>query len=717
MKKYYNLDKIILVLFLIGLLAAVFVVVQRERIETAEKNYDIVVDYTDYALMADQSDFSIGEWLKFFSNRGVTKVALFETNLNALGANPQEKIWCKTTEGIKSDPDWREDYPEEVISLLEASEYRSDLLVICEKAEEAKWIADAFRERLDDVKLKTVTAGDHYYLWIYDNADGSGGKNLTEFSLGLWPKQVKTIEENGCVVIPRTKTVDGINSARFGEAVFREFAQYDPPYFMNSGDSLVGFDEEEWAKPLVDYLEKTGAAFAVTETMTEQGNIQWPGSNQFVQSIDYNAVRVFNAWNFVMERYGVYHYSSSEEIVNSFYRAVYERNCRILYLKGIVDADKTKDDGSPSVYITDPQAYDDLVVGIKERMARYGFTFDTVTPMRANHPSALLYFLIGIGEVAAAVLLLSQFTALKRKTQLILTAIGILCVAAALFVMPSTSKILLSLAGGTVMPCLAAVGINRYLQASREKEHSFGRILFEAVVTILALFAIAFCGALFVAASLSDSEYILELSLYRGVKVMQLLPLLIFLISALQVFFLERSVYSGGDVGFREKKERWNQYLDTSVKRRGVFLMMIAAAVVCFIGLLGVYYIIRTGNIENDLVPTLEIEIRNFMEEFFVARPRTKEFLIGYPCIAMMIWAYRRHIPGVPLICGVGAMVGLVSIVNTFLHIRTGIFLSFCRVMIGLGLGLVFAICAVIVLEALYCLIKKAAVVFIAPKV
>lgn len=54
-----------------------------------------------------------------------------------------------------------------------------------------------------------------------------------------------------------------------------------------------------------------------------------------------------------------------------------------------------------------------------------------------------------------------------------------------------------------------------------------------------------------------------------------------------------------------------------------------------------------------------------------------------------------------------GAVIGLTSIVNTFLHIRTIFCLSLVRVLTGFAFGVVVAVLALLVSELIYRLIKK----------
>ena len=66
-----------------------------------------------------------------------------------------------------------------------------------------------------------------------------------------------------------------------------------------------------------------------------------------------------------------------------------------------------------------------------------------------------------------------------------------------------------------------------------------------------------------------------------------------------------------------------------------------------------------------------ELAFRNFLENTLIARPRTKEMIVGWPMLMLFIWSLRRRMKFLPMIFGTGMTIGLVSVVNTFLHIRT----------------------------------------------
>ncbi|MBR5328711.1 MAG: hypothetical protein IKV45_00730 [Firmicutes bacterium] len=720
MKVWCKKNIVFLLLLILGLAVAVGVMLDRNAIESENRSYDIVADFADFASMSYTSAYSTAEWMEFLADYGVTKVALFETNVDALSGNPTTEVRKYYTKDVMYDPDWKSIYPAEVVEWVENSTSSRDVLVVSDDPEEFEWILNAYETRVDGLEYGVCRDGNTGYLWITGCANGLAGDKLSELSLGLWPSQVEMIESAGMEVIPRTKTINGLNGAAFANDVYEEFLPFESPYFMNSGDSLLGHEDPNWAAMLTDYLNAVDGYFVVTEQNNEIGNIQWGDTQAFVEASACNSVRAFHTWEFVMKRHMVYGYDGPQEIVNSLYRAIYERNCRLINLNTIQTGNSNVD-GAPISYITDPVAYERMVTGLIERMDRYGYTHETIRPAEYYSPGMLQYLLLGLAEVAAAVILLGLFIPLKNKYRYILLALGFIGGCGALYVMPNTSKIVMSLCGGMVMPAIAAVGVLRYLNDMRHRwwdeqrrfKGTFLRMIPEILLVTVALAVISFGGALLVSAPLSESAYFIEMRMYRGVKFMQLIPLLIFFIGYVQINVFERYILRPhpGEALLSPKERRvkrkadWNEFLERPVKLRGVWYGAIAVVVLMFLGVIGIYYIIRTGNTDSAVVSATEMQFRNMLEELFVARPRMKEYMIGYPCMMLLVWAGIRRIPALPMLFGAGAVIGYTSIVNTFLHIRTAVAISFSRVLIGFGIGIVIGLCAVIAAELIYRLI------------
>jgi hypothetical protein len=314
-------------------------------------------------------------------------------------------------------------------------------------------------------------------------------------------------------------------------------------------------------------------------------------------------------------------------------------------------------------------------------------------------------------------MLLDLFLFFEDRQRYIVLALGVLCVLALGLVKPHLFQVLLSMGSGVVMPALAAGWLCRHTARRRkeEPEPSSGRLLASAVGSALFAAAVSLCGAVMATSALSQLSYMLEIDLYRGVKLMQLIPIGIFGLAYLLVYAYEESGAKSavlariGERGEKGRVQRFNAYFAEVMRQPMKLGWMVALVQVVGVGafvlLAGVYYIYRTGNSTN--VSATELQFRNFLENTLVARPRTKELLIGWPCLMLFIWSLRRQMNFLPLLFGLCASIGLVSIVNTFLHIRTPFLLSLLRTGWGVLFGLIIGAALVCVAELVYRLVKK----------
>ena len=90
------------------------------------------------------------------------------------------------------------------------------------------------------------------------------------------------------------------------------------------------------------------------------------------------------------------------------------------------------------------------------------------------------------------------------------------------------------------------------------------------------------------------------------------------------------------------------------------------------------------------------------MEYTLYVRPRTKELLFAVPCIPVFLWACRRNYAPLQLLCGAGACLECVSVINTFCHAVAPLQVSVMRTLLGVGLGLIPGLAALLALEGLH---------------
>jgi hypothetical protein len=192
------------------------------------------------------------------------------------------------------------------------------------------------------------------------------------------------------------------------------------------------------------------------------------------------------------------------------------------------------------------------------------------------------------------------------------------------------------------------------------------------------------------AAPLSSVNYMLEIDIFRGVKAAQLLPLAFFLVAYLAYFGFGKSKRMPGQLEFNDIRDLMN----TSIKIWMIFLSAIVGAV-------GLYYILRTGH-EVITASRIEMLFRNDLENLLPARPRTKEFLFAFPTIMLLIYSARRRLRFWSVMFGLSSVIGITSVVNTFMHLRTPLYLGFIRTGFSVLFGIAAGIIALILFHLLY---------------
>ena len=720
MKSFLKKDRLLVLLALLGLLASLVPIVNRVQTEESNKYYDYVLDYASLRSMARQSSQTEDEWLDLFRSLGVDKVALSEASALNLHDNAAIPVHAMTVKKAAESYGWENNYPAEVVSWLSESTDVSDAIIWTETAAAYEWMLDAFNARFENFEAKTYLEGEHGFIFIQQQENGMKGEKLLDLRLGIWPGTVELIERHGYQIVPRTVTQKDMNGTKFAEAYIDVLKHYNAPYFMNNGDELVGYESDEGWDLLVQYLNESGASVAMMEQNDQSQNQTWPGIEDLLNETGYRGIRVFNEWAYIQNRYQYCGYEGPEEITNTFFRAIAERNCKVIFLKMILepDTDVSWDaDEKEWVYITDPAEYEKMLTDLDTRLAPLGYTRGTVPAMQMEDPSVLLKVVQGIGTAALLVMLFDLFFFIGKRWRTILLVLGALGFAGLAVLKPAMFRLILSMSGGIVMPSLAAVGLCRVLMEKRrtEPQAKFGRVLgYTLGISVLTILA-AFCGSLLATSALSQLSYMIEMDLYRGVKIMQLIPIGLFILAYLLVYAYEETgardavLAHVGPRGEKGRVKRFNAYFAQVMKtpmQLGWFVAIVVIAVAAvFLLLVFVYYIYRTGN--STTTPETELAFRNFLENTLIARPRTKEMLIGWPMLMLFIWSLRRGMKFLPMVFGMGMSIGLVSVVNTFLHIRTPFSLSLLRTGWGILFGLLIGLAAVVIAEGLYRLVRR----------
>ena len=387
-------------------------------------------------------------------------------------------------------------------------------------------------------------------------------------------------------------------------------------------------------------------------------------------------------------------YANVRDAMDRFNLAATERNIRYIYLRfyGLENpAASMMSNMDLITAVRDGLAGEGLIVGYPEVLA----PFSVSLPLR---------YLTGMGVVAAGVWLLATGAAplLGRKRKPVLVFILLFMAGCALWAMlllfvPALAVKLLALAGAIVFPSLGlllaiqgekrdADSVSSGIAAAVPPQASAGfrsGDLLRAIRAYLFLSAFTLAGAMMMSALLAAPSFMLKLDSFVGVKIAHILPLLLV---PFVCWLREPERYSLLTRTVRAKVQFW---------QLAAFLLMLAGLAI---------YILRTGNESLGAVSELEMQVRQYLDRILSVRPRTKEFLVGHPAMLVLLYFGSRFSMLPVLVVG---LIGQISLINTYAHIHTPLWISLTRSLHGIWIGMILGVIAVWVLLWILRLIRR----------
>ena len=359
--------------------------------------------------------------------------------------------------------------------------------------------------------------------------------------------------------------------------------------------------------------------------------------------------------------------STTENVLD---RAVAERGMRLIVLRPFTDA--------AGETVADPAVYVEKLSTLTDWLAKRGYTAGG-TFSCPDAPRLSRVLLAGMTLLPAAALVLFLFVLLPADIEVkplwayLLLALGAAAAICGALIAPRLLQTLTAFGTAVLAACwsalwlayLASDGDSRWTRFAAKTPFPV-----HCAAALGGLLLPALAGGLCVGALLADRAYLLEFRVFTGVKLAQAAPL-VFAAAALIVVLLRRS-------GRAAAKPR-------PLSPALIVLCLAAAAAALALVLL------RSGD-RISLISTLEWRVRDGMERVFYARPRTKEFLMAFPALALFLAAAEKRVRALLLPLGVLAEVGAVSVVNTFCHLFTPLRVSLARMLTGAAIGLVLVL-------------------------
>jgi hypothetical protein len=455
--------------------------------------------------------------------------------------------------------------------------------------------------------------------------------------LGIFPADVATAEAAGLLVVYSFRQSRG-QSTHAPDLLMQDLPP-GPQRILFTGDSVPGWPGQVGL--LADLLRQRGDTLLIDYRRRAQTNelIRVAGVPQLLEAAGNQANKVYRPW--IGER------------LEDWVTASKDRNMRFLLFPMLVLSENASEDVAKQI---------GSIRRLRQALEPLGFAVGPVEPRQPFGPPPWAIAGAAVAVVAGAAWLASFAMGAPWVTGLLL--VGMTGAAALLFAAPLLARQALAFLAAFLFPAIGGFWALDRLGGAGWR--AFAAAAVRAFLPSLA-------AGLLIHALLGETLFLLEIQLFRGVKIALIAPLL--LLAGLLAVRTRREALGAAAAAFQ-----------TPV-RAGHILVMGALAVA------GAVLLIRSTNqIDGALVLTeptqLELRLRAFLESALLARPRFKEFAFGYPLLALGVFLIHVGQTRWGQVAAVLGMVAATSVVNSFVHLHTPLHLSILRGLHGLWLGL-----------------------------
>lgn len=625
------------------------------RVDNEDNNRDVIVamNYNNFEMTLSKNEFD--KALTDYKAIGVKTAVVAEESVNSL-------ISAGYITGIKYNVLCHkyDDESEEIIKILAKDpNIHNDSYVLVTKRQDCKdyldlWLPAKYKSD-EFVKLETDYNATVYVIY-------EGAADAWQISTGFVVDKIKKAKENGYDVA-LSMMVGNYSTAKYIDIIEDLIKEYDIRFINLKSNYRKQQVREVGASrnynPLCNLIKKYKLTLILTEKQDQLSNQKPFGYNKLVSAANGRVIRCYETFDMSGSGETDYHFRYYQ-MLNS----VIDRNTRFVNMTQLTNGTDTFESKNERTL----KAADMFI----KKINRFGYntsSFDTdfssYNINRRLTSAAAMVLMIIMG------LTMLQWLMSKRSVALEITAAA----GAALsipftYLAPEPIILLYPSLYAIVAPCFCITLVFVMLRAAVKKLSLIKLILMTAAVTLVSL---CICGYVQLAL-LSGLDYCINTLIFRGIKLSLIAPILYGAAAYGIIFCTKRS---------ESVLTKIPVLLNAQIK---VFWVIIAG----FVGIVGLIYIIRSGNVKS--ISGAENFMRNTITEKMAARPRTKEFFVGWPCLILFVYYLKRtDIKLVQWLTGIGASILFASVINSFCHVFTAAEIIYMRVINGFWIGAILS--------------------------
>jgi hypothetical protein len=643
----------------IGLLAAAYIGVRRERHEMAARSVEIVMDDSDFSDLAKSYGYDETAFLQALHAAGLTSLAVSEE----LGANipgaPAANAYAggalldQARIAPLSDPF--------LAGLVRAGAVRADTMyLVAYDAPTAQRYAQQLPLHFMPSTIRLLRAKLPAVWAIRTTADYFSAETF-----GLPFDRVALAQRAGLLLVPRLQNDEAFTPADLrgvvADATHGDLAH--TAIFFGLRNEVLGYPDQTEAAAAA--LIANHLNFGVVETYDPKQ--EQLGDTELARRLPERLVRVQAIAKPEADKL------SPNEIVARYLLGVNERNIRVVYLRPYWHAW----DGQ-SIEATNVEIVRRIAAGIRADGRRIG-------PASAFARFAISPLWIALASLAVAASLLFLLDALGIGG---LGWIAGIVAADLLFVAAGyvshhdiIARKLLALTAGLSFPALGMLAVAWAFRGEAAPYFRTANAYVRGLIALVLGVGVTLAGALAIVGLLSTLLTMTEVDRYLGVKYVLVLPPLI----ALGLYFFT---------------DRFGAKLDLqTVVEEPVRVVQLLAGLVL---VAGAYLVLERSGNQSDIAPSsFELALRAHLTTILAVRPRFKEFVVAWPALMLVpaLFAADRRRWGWLFVLAAG--MGLGDLIDTFSHLHTPLLVSIERVFNGGVLGALIGLLAILVYRKL----------------
>ncbi len=652
------------ILFIILVLCICLVapsLITRINKENDNRNVTVALLYNDINKKLSKEDLKTT--LENYKSIGIDTVAVMEDDLNALVS--EGALTC-----IKYNVLLHK-YDDESINVGNAIEEACpnitlDSHVILAKREKAK-------EMLSYQLERRYGEDDYMFVGNVENMDiyvfYDGQKSLWNYALGYDEDTIKELSDAGFKIslIHKVKNYANTEYLKDIENIVKE---YKVEYLNLKKDSdfvAENTGNTQNYKGISDIITENNLTLVVTENINQLSNEKFYGYDYvFNKAAGGKVIRSYETYDDSQADSTNYKYRTSQ-----LFNSTIDRNIRFAVITQISISGKGYMDLSNYTY----EAAKDYI----QKLADEGYTINGQTKALNYVKQTNMDFALcsAVMVLAIAIMICLVFGKDFNIMCICSAAVALLAFLATLLAPPSLNAYikLYPTLYSAVMSCFAMTLVLSFIKSFKDKCNTL-------LLSLGALF-VMMCTLLFMSvgmsAMLSGLDYYINNDIFRGIKLSLLAPVAYTALAYLIMFKGKEKVDL---IGLSVK------ILSADIK---VYWVILGAV----IGFVGISYIIRSGNVES--ISSAEAAMRNTLTELFTERPRTKEFLVGYPALILLCYYFSKtNLKLVQWLLAVASSILAASVTNSFCHVFTGYKIIVKRTLNGFIVGMAVTLIAIV---------------------